>query len=364
MAKRNSKRRKKKNNWKLTVILFLSLIVLIFIFGFSVIQKSNEKAKEKREAELAVEQEQELEQEQEIEIEIEDPEQYTFKDMETTMYAVDSSVEVRDQADNDGELIGTLSLNQIISVVGQCEQTNYYKIKINGDYGYVAEDGLSADYIDIPLPISGEVVVPSTTKDILFIGNSITCYPHTDDWWGSNWGCGATTIDKDYCHLTIAAKGYSSYDITSMRNWEFSNTRNKELSELDKVIKNYQYNIVVIELGENAKGRSAHFKQDLIDMVKYIKTYSPNARIVFMDNFWKFDDIIAAKKAAASEVGATYVSLSELWGVKDYQLQSGEVYDFDGVPESGDEYTINDFLAGHPNDAGFAAMAQKLISAL
>lgn len=354
---------------KLTVFLFISLLLLIAAVGCATVYTSKQKAEEVEAQKARMEQEllEKEQEEKELPVEISDSpetEEYTFTDMEKTMYIAENGTEIRDAADNDGEIINTYSVDTAVAVVGQCDQTKYYKIKINGDYGYVAEEGLSAEYVSIPLPISGEVTVPSATKDILFIGNSITCYPKTDDWWGGGWGCGATRRELDYVHLTVAAKGYSSYDAMSMRKWEFSSTRNNELKELDNYIKNYQYGTIVIELGENANGKTAHLKEDFVDMMKYIKTYNPNARLVMLDNFWKFDGVISAKKAAASECGATYVGMSDLWGVKDYQLQSGDVIADPADPTGETVYTINDFLAGHPNDAGFAAIANHLIGAL
>ena len=286
-------------------------------------------------------------------------EEYTYTDFEATYFAL-SNATVREEPYDTAEVIGTLSIDQRVSIVAKCNETDYYKMKINGDYGYIAFDEVSEEYIEIPLPTSSSKTVPSATKDILFIGNSITLYPATSDWWGSGWGCGASTPDQDYVHLTVAAKGYSSYDYMSLRAWEFSNTRNYELDDLDPYITNYQYSTIVIELGENVKGHETHFKEDLTDMIKYIRTYNPNARIVMLDNFWKYSSIISTKKEVASATGCTYVSLADIQGIAEYQLQEGDTYTL----TDGTTYVINSFLAGHPNDAGFAAIAQRLIAAL
>ncbi len=362
-----SKKNEKNSGSHLLAVFFVSLLVLIVIIGGAAMRKYYKDKQAREEFQKKVEQEAERQKiideankksQQETEEVLAD--EYTFSEIDKQFYINSEGTEVRDEANEEGEIIGTLGLDQCIIAVAKCDQTKYYKIKFNGDYGYVNEKDLSEEYVDCPIPLASEIVVPASTKDILFIGNSITCYPATDDWWGSGWGCGASTAASDYVHLTVAAKGYSSYDAMSMRHWEFSKTRNKELNDLDPYVTKNQYNAVVIELGENAKGNASHLKEDLVDMVKYIKSYSPNARIVFMDNFWKYNDVISAKKAAASEVGATYVSLADVWGVKDYQLQSGDTI----IGPDGSEYVVNSFLAGHPNDAGFSVMAQKLISVL
>ena len=79
-----------------------------------------------------------------------------------------------------------------------------------------------------------------------------------------------------------------------------------------------------------------------------------------LDNFWKYNSIISTKKAVASATGCTYVSLADIQGVSEYQLHEGDEF----TTPDGTVYTIGSFLAGHPNDAGFAAIAQRLIAAL
>lgn len=352
---------------KIVIGLWITLVALVIcLCGYTVYQHKLEEdelariekeLEEKRQAEEKAKEAEKLAEEKKAEAI--KKEEFTFTDFEATYYA-QAKAEVREKPEDTAEILGTLSLDQSISIVAKCNETDYYKIKTNGDYGYVAFDDLSEEYIDIPLPISSSKSVPTATKDILFIGNSITLYPATSDWWGSGWGCGATSADKDYVHRTVAAKGYSSYDYMSLRSWEFSNTRNYEVDDLDPYITKYQYGTIVIELGENVKGHENHFKEDLTDMIKYIKHYNPNARIVMLDNFWPYKSIISTKKAVAAENGVTYVSLSDIQGVSSYQLQQGDQY----TTPDGTVYTIGSFLAGHPNDAGFEAIAQHLISAL
>jgi len=351
---------------KVIIILWVSLVALVIAFGSLIVYQNKIKAEKEAErarieAQMAAEAETEAEKEAEEAEEEAEPQEdeYTFEDFEANYFAM-SNATVREEPYDAAEIIGTLSLDQRVSIVAKCNETDYYKMKINGDYGYISLDDVSEEYIDIPVPTSSTKSIPTATKDILFIGNSITLYPATSDWWGSGWGCGATEPENDYVHLTVAAKGYSSYDYMSLRAWEFSSTRNYELDDLDPYITNYQYGTIVIELGENVKGHETHFKEDLTDMIAYIRTYNPNARIVMLDNFWKYDSIISTKKAVASETGCTYVSLADVQGVADYQLHEGDEY----TTPDGTVYVIGSFLAGHPNDAGFQAIASHLIAVL
>ena len=346
----------------LTVVLFISLVVLIGLFAWNQLTRVDEK-ETTEEAEVVAE---EVEPE-EIEVGDENDDgvitadDFTYEEFDESLeqYVTADSIYVRDLPNEDGAELGTLVKNTQVEIVAQCVETGWYKIEFEEDYGYVSDEYIG-DYVRSALPLSDDIVIPTTQKEILFIGNSITFYPGTSDWWGSGYGLGATSIDKDYVHQTVAAMGYTSYDAMSMRNWEFAQDRNTALGDLNKYIKNYAYDIIVIELGENAKGKEANLKEDFIDMITYIKAYNPNAKIVMMDNFWKYSEVISIKKEVASEVGASYVSLSDIQDVSSYQILEGQVYTF----EDGSSYTINSFVAGHPNDDGYAAMAQRLVAVL
>ncbi len=355
---------------KIVIALWISLVVLIIAFCSLVVYQNKQEAariaqrEKQQEAELQLqiqaEEAAKARQEKQFKESDEklDKDEYTFTDFEETYYAVDKAT-VREEPFSTAEIIGSLTIDQPTEIVAKCDQSDFYKIKINGDYGFVAFEDLSEEYIDIPLPKNSKPI-PTATKDILFIGNSITMYPATKDWWGSGWGCGATTPDKDYVHRTVSAKGYSSFDFMSMRSWEFSNTRNREVDDLDPYITKYQYDKIVIELGENVKGHESHFKEDFRDMVTYIHSYNPNAKVYILDNFWDYSNIINTKKAVASETGCTFVSLADVQGVSKYQLHEGDQF----TAPNGTVYTIGSFLAGHPNDEGFEAIAEHLIAAL
>ena len=68
--------------------------------------------------------------------------QYTYTDMNATMYAK-SSVNVRSLPSADGERLGSLSTNQEVTVTGQCNETGWYRIEFNGSVAYVSNNYLS-----------------------------------------------------------------------------------------------------------------------------------------------------------------------------------------------------------------------------
>lgn len=66
---------------------------------------------------------------------------YTITEMNATKYAK-SSVNVRDLPNTDGNRVGGLSTNQQVKVTGQCVETGWYQIELNGTVAYVSDSYL------------------------------------------------------------------------------------------------------------------------------------------------------------------------------------------------------------------------------
>ena len=80
--------------------------------------------------------------------------QYTYSDMNVTMYAK-SSVNVRNLPSADGERLGSLSTNQEITVTGQCNETGWYRFEYNGSVAYVSNNYLSDTKVEQTTDASG-----------------------------------------------------------------------------------------------------------------------------------------------------------------------------------------------------------------
>lgn len=78
-----------------------------------------------------------------------EPEQstYSYTDKSATMYA-QSSVNVRDLPDTNGNKVGGLSTNQEVSVTGQCNETGWYRINYNGGTAYVSNSYLGDSKVE------------------------------------------------------------------------------------------------------------------------------------------------------------------------------------------------------------------------
>lgn len=73
---------------------------------------------------------------------------YTYADMSATKYA-QCSLNVRDLPGTDGAKLGTLSLNQVVTVTGQCNETGWYRIDYNGGTAYVSNKYLGDNKVEV-----------------------------------------------------------------------------------------------------------------------------------------------------------------------------------------------------------------------
>lgn len=85
---------------------------------------------------------------------------YTFNDMSATKYAK-STVNVRNLPNTDGEKVGSLSMNQEVSVTGQCNETGWYRIEFDGNTAYVSDSYL----VDNKIETQAESSTGTTASD-------------------------------------------------------------------------------------------------------------------------------------------------------------------------------------------------------
>ena len=73
---------------------------------------------------------------------------YSYTDLSQTLYA-QSTVNVRDLPEQTGEKLGSLSTNQEVTVIGQCNETGWYKISYNGGEGFVSNSYLGTEKVAV-----------------------------------------------------------------------------------------------------------------------------------------------------------------------------------------------------------------------
>ena len=73
---------------------------------------------------------------------------YSYTELSQTMYA-QSTVNVRDLPEQTGAKLGSLSTNQEVTVIGQCNETGWYKISYNGGEGFVSNSYLGTEKVAV-----------------------------------------------------------------------------------------------------------------------------------------------------------------------------------------------------------------------
>lgn len=73
---------------------------------------------------------------------------YSYTELSQTMYA-QSTVNVRDLPEQTGAKLGSLSTNQEVTVIGQCNETGWYRISYNGGEGFVSNSYLGSEKVAV-----------------------------------------------------------------------------------------------------------------------------------------------------------------------------------------------------------------------
>lgn len=73
---------------------------------------------------------------------------YSYTELSQTMYA-QSTVNVRDLPEQTGSKLGSLSTNQEVTVIGQCNETGWYRISYNGGEGFVSNSYLGSEKVAV-----------------------------------------------------------------------------------------------------------------------------------------------------------------------------------------------------------------------
>lgn len=210
------------------------------------------------------------------------------------------------------------------------------------------------------VPMEAEAMGTDGTYKYLAIGNSITVHPIRPFWWG-NWGMAATSPDKDYVHIisSFIEQHTGSVSTSSIYyvDWEHASSgagRNAMLSQLDGLL-SPDLDLVTIQLGENISD-TTYMQQDFQNLMSYVWSKAPNARIIMIGQFWQNGVIDSAKIAASNYYGVSYVNLSAIWG-PEYRVGVGTtVWGADGFP-----HVISDDAVGqHPNDAAMSYIANEV----
>ena len=214
--------------------------------------------------------------------------------------------------------------------------------------------------------------------NLLFIGNSITKHPLADYWWSDKRGMAATSVDKDYVHVTeklisdkipklkkTAEKGLNA-DAIAFSYWEsLQHDRAETYPLVDKYFTSGKYiDCIVLQLGENvsdADNADSTYELDYRELIEHLKKKAPNARIITVGCFWKNKTRDDVKKSVANEENVAYVDLTEIADNPEYEAGIGTLVDGD----DGKKHRIeHDGVSKHPGDKGMEWIGEKVAEAI
>ncbi len=220
---------------------------------------------------------------------------------------------------------------------------------------------VSKDLINNDVPANGQLqdddCVAFFLKEnadirIAFLGNSITRHGKAENiGWHGDWGMAASVKENDYVHRLISLieneNKKVSYCIANLSEWE--RTRDETLLKKRYAkIKNFNAEIVIVRLGENARLAQNYeaFKSCYKHMVKF---FAGNAAVVLTDLFWEYEPFDNFAKSYAEEEGYKFVQLHDLGNVQ--EMKAVGKFAHEGV-------------AAHPGDKGMAEIADRIYEVL
>ena len=204
-----------------------------------------------------------------------------------------------------------------------------------------------------------------TPYKILALGNSITKTAYTEIWWGY-WGMGASSREKDYIHVLqsmIAADHETTVKLQNFSVWEqpesYGLTRTDILSQLNGLMTESRYDLIILELGENIVN-AGDLKNDYQNFINYLQASQPDAQIVILGDFWDNKPVDQAEKAVCKSNKLSYIDVSD--------MRNSDFYVGMGAVVQGDDGKLhivrNSGVAMHPNDTAMAVYASRIYEVL
>lgn len=259
------------------------------------------------------------------------------------------------------------SFNELVEEIGDVKkqvQTNSANIEeLQNNKKYYIEDSATGMNYQITVRNGDIMLVPMQFSKALVLGNSITKHEIASGTWYGVWGMAATKPEYDFVHVLeegLQAKDINAVcDCVNIAEWE----RNFSTSLATLIGDNLssETDLVVIRLGENVPNANVSgFATALGNLVDYIYSISPNAKVVITGVFWvnsaRENQIIAA----ASAKGIDYIRLDYLDNSSYKEVLGHYVY--------GDDNQIHEItnsgVASHPNNIGMLRIANAILAAI
>lgn len=193
-------------------------------------------------------------------------------------------------------------------------------------------------------------------KRVLFVGNSITRHGSAPQLgWEGDWGMAASSIEKDYVHLTVGALkerlGNIDCCVTQAADWERNYKDGELLSRQYQAARDFCADILVIRLGENVIRETFDYDAFVSAYVDMVRFFAPkeDTKIILTDLYWPHEGIDKGIHEAAGRLGLPVIKMGDLGG-NDAMSAKG-LFWHEGV-------------AGHPGDAGMKEISARILGAI
>lgn len=193
-----------------------------------------------------------------------------------------------------------------------------------------------------------------TGRRILFAGNSITLHGIKPEiGWHWEWGMAASCKENDYVHRCMAAIREKEPDpafcIAQVSRWEVNFTDYEAPLKLHQAARDFGADTVIIRALENCpwtQFREEIFTESYNALIDFLNPN--NGQVILTTGFWHSDADDTIRKIGAQR-GYPVVYLGDL-GDRDDMKAIGQ-FEHQGVCQ-------------HPNDAGMAAIAERILEVL
>lgn len=209
--------------------------------------------------------------------------------------------------------------------------------------------------------VNGLTAIPVVPGKSLFIGNSLLG--------GFGFGMAASDSRHDYYHLfNDAVKTMKASYVPSKyqgAEWEGLTTIAAQNAWCENTLSPYLssgLDLVVVQLGDNVNTpeKQAVFAEGSRNLLKYIRTRCPNARVVWMGAWYQSETKMNEMIAACKATGSTFVNIWDLH-TPENESKVGNTY-------TKDDGTVMEItsagVASHPGDSGMKAIANRLLYTL
>lgn len=111
---------------------------------------------------------------------------YSYTDLSQTLYA-QSTVNVRSLPEQSGEKLGSLTINQEVTVTGQCNETGWYRISYNGGEGFVSNSYLGTEKVAVKSKSSSQASAQTESQPAQEAAAEAPAEAPADPYAGKTW---------------------------------------------------------------------------------------------------------------------------------------------------------------------------------